>query len=449
MGTKTETQNVEGQKLVDDTGDTDATNVDNDKLAALKARMADKKGDDVPPRIVEEKTRSIRMGVVGSGQAGSRLGEVFYKLGYPTVVMNTAAQDLEGIDIPDANKILLDHGLGGAAKDLDIGAGAAEAYRDRINQIVHERFADEQMLIFCTSLGGGSGAGSAETVVDILAGMGMPIAVITVLPQASDDALVKSNAVKTLAKFTKMAQGNKIDNLIVVDNAKIEALYSDVGPFNFFPVSNKAIVEPIDVFNTLSSQPSDLKPLDSTEFGKLFTDGQGLTCYGMMRVENYEDETAIAEAILENLDGNLLASGFDVKQARYVGFMLVAPDRVWNKIPSASLNYATAMINDVCDSPLGVFRGIYKEESEDDCVKVYSMFSGLGLPAGRVDQLKAEAAEKMSVAEKKDKSRNFNLKVDDGDENVSAVEAIRKKIQDKKSSFGKLHGRAVVGRRKK
>ena len=49
--------------------------VDLDKLAALKARAAQKRAEeeqevDVPPRIVEEQQRSLRFGIVGSGQAG-------------------------------------------------------------------------------------------------------------------------------------------------------------------------------------------------------------------------------------------------------------------------------------------------------------------------------------------------------------------------------------------
>ena len=219
---------------------------------------------------------------------------------------------------------------------------------------------------------------------------------------------------------------------------------------NFFKVANQAIVEPIDVFNTLSSMPSSIKGLDPTEFAKVMTDGQGLTIYGSMTVSNYEEETAIAEAVIDNLSGSLLASGFDLKKARYVGAMFVANEKTWAKIPNSSVNYAMSMINDVCGSPLGLFKGIYSVDSDDDVIKVYSIFSGLGLPDDRVEQLKNDAKEKMAQSNVKDEQRNLALKLDTGtEETVSAAEAIKKRITAKKSSFGKIHSNAVIDRRKK
>jgi tubulin-like protein CetZ len=378
----------------------------------------------------------------------SRLAEQFHALGYPSVVMNTAPQDLEDIKIPEQNKLLLDFGLGGAAKDLTIGHDAADAYRAAINDLVHKHLGDAEVFIFCTSLGGGSGAGSVEVVTDILSQIGLPVVVLTVLPKASEDALLKHNAWQTLHKLTKLFNEGKVHNIIAVDNARIEALYSDVGPFNFFRVSNKAIVEPIDVFNRLSRKKDEgVKALDSSEFGKLFIDGQGFTVYGEMKVEDYEDEMAIATAIVESLKGNLLASGFDIHQARYAGFMLVAPEAVWNKIPSTSLDMANSMIQDATDHAV-VYPGIYREDTGEDCIKVYSMFSGLGLPEERVNQLKAEAQSKREVAEKKDEDRKLHMKVDVGEETSNKVEDIKKKIKNKASAFSKLHGSAVKDRRK-
>lgn len=470
MGTESKIETVKQEEIVNDIKENSSENsavvakpqVDEEKLAALKARAAQKRAEEaqkaeetkedsnMPPRIVESRKRSLRFGVIGSGQGGSRLAEQFNELGYPAIAMNTAPQDLEDIKVPEQNKLLLDFGLGGAAKDLSIGHDAADAYRGAISNLIHKELVDSEVFIFCTSLGGGSGAGSVEVVVDILAEFGKPVVVLTVLPKASEDALLKHNAWQTLHKLTKMFNEGKIHNIITVDNAKIESLYSDVGPFNFFRVSNKAIVKPLDIFNTLSRHKDEgLKVLDSTEFGKLFIDGQGFTVYGEMTVEDYEDEMAIATAVVESLKGNLLASGFDIRQARYAGFMIVAPESVWDKIPASSLDFANSMIQDVCDSPLGVFPGFYRDDIGEDCVKIYSMFSGLGLPDERIDQLKAEAQAKMANATRKDEERKMHMKVDVGEETVNKVEDIKKKIKQNASAFNKLHGGAVQDRRKK
>jgi cell division GTPase FtsZ len=420
--------------------------IDPAKLAALKAKQQE--NNKMAAKIVSKKERSIALGVVGSGQAGSRLAEAFYAIGYDTVVCNTAIVDLKFINVPDSNKLLLEYSLGGAAKELEIGRAAAEANRGQITQLINEKLSNSQVNLLCLSLGGGSGAGSCETLVDILSSLGKPLVVITVLPMDHEDAQTKTNALETLSRLAKLAQTKKVNNLIVVDNAKIEVLYNDISQTQFYDVANKAIVAPIDIFNTLSSMPSAVKGLDAMEWAKLLTDGEGLTVYGELTVNNFAEDTAIAEAVVNNLNGNLLAGGFDLKQSRYVGVIITANKEVWASIPSSSITYAMAMINDQCGTPKGVFKGIYTVESPDPVVKVYSMFSGLGLPVSRVDQLKKEAKEHTQAVKGKDEARNLNLQLDTGTtESVSAAQKVKDKMAAKASAFGKLVG-GVVDRRK-
>lgn len=423
--------------------------LDLSKLEALKAKSQAKQQESkMAAKIVSTKDRSLALGILGSGQAGSRIAEAFYKLGYPACVVNTALQDLKYIDVPDSNKLLLEYGLGGAAKEMEIGKAAAEAHRGEILQLVNDKLVSAQVHLLCLSLGGGSGAGSCETLVDLLSETGKPLVVITVLPMDTEDAQTKSNALETLAKLAKLTQSKKVSNLIVVDNAKIEAIYHNVSQVEFYNIANKAIVDTIDVFNTLSSMPSSSKSLDPMEWAKLFVDGEGLTVYGEFSVDNYEEDTAIAEAIINNLNGNLLASGFDLKQSRYAGFMIAANKNVWSKIPASSINYASSMINDLCGTPRGIFKGIYTTDEATDTVKVYSMFSGLGLPASRVDQLKAETKDLQSKVRNKEDSRKLTLELDTGvSETISAAQKVKEKIAQKSSTFGKFVG-GVVDRRK-
>ena len=452
---ETTTEEIKTEELVDDiSNETVASNaeekVDDNKLAALKAKSRAKQREQaMTAKIVMKKERSIEFGVVGSGHAGSRLSEAFYKLGYNAVAINSAMQDLKHIDIPDSNKLLLEGSLGGAAKELSIGHELAEGNRGEITQLINEKLASSQINILCLSLGGGSGAGSCQTVVDILTEIGKPIVVITVLPMDSEDAQTKHNSIQTLSKLAELVQSKKIANLIVVDNAKIESVYHDVSQLDFFNVANKAIVGPLDMFNTLSSMPSFSKPLDPMEFTKILIDGQGLTVFGEMSVDKYEDaeHTVLAEAVINNLNSNLLASGFDLKQTRYAGAIFAANKETWSKIHTLSIEYAMSVINDLCANP-GVFKGSYVVDMPENVVKVYSMFSGLSLPDARVEQLKKEASELAKAGKEKDKARNLSLKIDTGtEENVSAAQKIKEKIAAKSSTFGKFVNK-VQDRRK-
>jgi len=452
MSATSKTEETTPENVVDDVSKLEVKKedvVDPSVLAALKAKSQAKQQESkMAAKIVSRRERSLALGIVGSGQAGSRLAEAFYKLAYDAVVINTAMQDLKFIDIPDSNKLLLEYGLGGAAKEVEIGKAAAETHRGEILQLINDKLAGSQVNLLCLSLGGGSGAGSCETLVDLMSNLGKPLVVMTVLPMDTEDAQTKANALETLSKLAKLTQTKKVNNLIVVDNAKIEAIYSSVSQVDFYGVANKAIVETIDVFNTLSSMPSSVKGLDPMEWGKLFTDGEGLTVYGELTIDNFSEETAIAEAVVNNLNGNLLAGGFDLKQSRYVGVIIAANKEVWSKIPSSSITYAMAMVNDQCGTPRGVFKGIYTIDTPDPVVKVYSMFAGLGLPDSRVAQLRKDAQEHMQTVKGKDEGRNLSLNLDTGtNETISAAQKVKDKIAAKSSAFGKLVG-GVVDRRK-
>jgi cell division GTPase FtsZ len=445
MTVNTENVTVEETKIIDDITKEDPI------LTALKNKMSAKQesNKDMTIKIVDKKKISIELGIIGSGQAGSRLAETFYKKGYPAVVINTAPQDLEFIKIPENNKLLLKYGLGGASKDLSIGASAAEQYKDSINELVATKLSDTQVFIFCTSLGGGSGAGSIDTIIDVLSATSKPIVVLAILPMSAEDSKAKSNALESLSKLANAAQNKKIQNIILIDNAKVETIFADVSPNHFFEVSNEAIVNPIDIFNTLSSKPSNVKPLDPMEYLKVLIDGGSLSVYGQIDVTNYTEATSIAEGVINNLNSGLLAEGFNLKDSKYVGIIMVARKNVWDKTPQLAINYALSIIGENSGSPEGIFHGVYESEDvEDDIIRVYSFFSGLGLPELRVAQLKKDAAAFVESSKNKDVSRNLNLKLDNHTDSVtSAAEKIRAQISQKKSAFGTLLT-ATVDKRK-
>jgi cell division GTPase FtsZ len=431
------------EKIIDD--------LNLDTLQLLKDKMSKQQKQEepqMPIKIVQERKRSLKFGVLGTGQAGSRLAECFYKHGYSTIVMNTAPQDLEHINVPDDNKLLFKYGLGGAAKELEIGKEAAEMHRNHINLLVHDKLANVDVYIVCVSLGGGSGAGSVSTIIDVLSSIGHPIVVISVLPMENDDAQTKHNSLQTLSNLSKLVQEKKIQSMVVVDNAKIEAIYSDVSQLRFFDVANQAIVDPINTFNELSSQPSPYKALDSTEWAKLLIDGEGLMVFGSLTVSNYQDETAIAEAVITNLDSNLLAGGFDLKQSKYVGFIVAANEEVLEKLAAKNINYAAAIVQEQAGTPKSMFRGVYITDDPEDHVRVYSCFAGLSLPMSRVESLKKEALELTAQAKSKDEVRNLNLSLDTGtDKVISAAQKVREQVAAKNSAFGKLMGN-VINKRK-
>ena len=402
--------------------------------------------------LVEQQDRSVNIGIIGVGQCGSKIAEEFYARGYDAVAINTATQDLKHIKIPERQKLFLDYSLGGAAKDLETGEAAAQQYENEIFQHVKENTENCDILMLVISGGGGSGSGSAGVMINLLHQMGKPLSVLFVMPLSSEDTLAKHNTIQTLAKLATMAKNDVINSLIVVDNAKIESMFPGKSMAEFWKAANESIVEPLHLFNKLSVSASEYTSLDPMDFSRIFVGTGDCALYGMIEVENYMEDEAIAEAMVTNLQLGLLSDNFNLKQTRSAGIIVTGSKEVLSKVPATNLEYGFAMVSKICSDGTRVFRGVYEVPTKDNVLKVYSFFSGLGLPEDRVNELKIEAERHMKILEEKESNRSMSMNIDIGKtKTTSAADALHKKIKSKHSAMGKLtqNAKNVIDRRRR
>lgn len=427
--------------------------MDPDVLAKLKAKSSGgAKKEEPVPEVVSKKEVSINLGVIGVGQAGSRIAEVFHKMGYDVGVINTSSQDLKFIDVLPHQKLLLEGSLGGTGKDLDLGRDIFEAHVSAVTEFAEKTLAGNDMAFLAVSGGGGTGSSSVDVMVRSLFETGMPLGVIYVLPKATEDAQSKKNSIETLARLARMAADNMIDSLVVVDNARIEAIYGGLSQAKFWETANEAIVEPINLFNTLTAQPSKHTSLDPSDFGKIISAGD-CSVYGVVEVQDFMEETALAEAVIESLSGNMLAEGFDLTQTRVGGVIIMGSEEAISKLPAINIDYCFHMISDKTNGA-SIYQGIYTDESlSADTVKIYSWFAGLGLPQDRIENLQKESKEQAAVQAEKEKQRASSMTLDlEEDKTTSVADKIHKKISKKKSGFNKLQGgvrKSIIDKRRR
>jgi cell division GTPase FtsZ len=300
------------------------------------------------------------------------------------------------------------------------------------------------MLFLAISGGGGTGSSSVDTMVPLLFSLGLPLGVIYILPKATEDAQSKKNSIETLSRLAKMTSSNAISSLVVVDNARIEQIYGGLSQSQFWSTANSAIVDPINLFNTLTSRPSQFTSLDPSDFGKIISCGD-CSVYGMVEVEDYTEETALAEAVMKSLSSNMLAEGFDLTQTRTGGVIILGSQEALNKLPAINIDYCFSMISDATNGA-NIFQGIYAmDDMDSDSVKIYSWFAGLGLPQDRIENLKKESKAQASVLAEKEKARASAMSLDLGEDKVSSVkDQIERKIKNKNSGFNKLQGSSSV-----
>lgn len=421
-----------------------------DKMNALREKLKSKKESTDNKPEVEEMNVSIRLGVIGVGQAGSRIAQEFGKLGYHSYAINTSKQDLEYIDIPSHKKLLLEGSLGGTGKDLDLGRDIFAANADILSSFVEDVVAGNDMLYLALSGGGGTGSSSVDTMVDIMYSTGAPVGVIYILPKDTDDAQAKKNSLETLSRLARMSSENIISNLIVVDNAKIEQIYAELSQAEFWEAANNAIVEPLHIFNHLTATASRHTSLDPSDFAKIISCGD-CSIYGVIEVEDYMEETALAEAVIDSLNQSMLAEGFDISQARVGGVIITGTKKIMDKIPAANINYCYHMVSEQTEGA-SLFQGVYDVHTKSDSVKIFTWLAGLGLPRKRIETLQEESKKLQEISSSKLNNRTSQMTLDLGGDNTSsASKEIRRKIQKKNSGFGRLQGgrSSIVDRRRR
>jgi len=394
---------------------------------------------------------SLKFGVVGSGQAGGRMSEVFHRFGYPAVAINTAKQDLDTLTIPESRRLCLDYTLSGSGKDIEIGAAALDANRDKVAQFIRPVIDDADVLVLTLSLGGGSGSGSAVALVEILAEEGKPLLVLAALPGSFDDSQSKFNATQTLGRLADFSSKGVISSLIVVDNAKIENTFPNLSPGKFWEVANRSAIEPLHLFNLVTATASDIEVMDAMDLSRALLEAGNCALFGSMTVsrDEYElDESALLSAMIRKLPESLPADDFDLKESQAIGILVTAKKEVLDTIPYANIAYLFKYISEEYDSSRA-FKGIYAIEPEDgsDDIKISFIFSGMGLPSRRIEDLKKDADKHLAKLDEKKKKTAAGMNMGANKGPVSKADAMIAKAKQQQSAIGKLLGNKIDRKR--
>ncbi|MFP4054751.1 MAG: hypothetical protein ACLFV7_12890 [Phycisphaerae bacterium] len=352
-----------------------------------------------PAQGVEDTSRgSTKFGWIGTGQCGGRLAKAFYDLGYgKTLAVNTAYHDLEDLDLPVSQKVLMDIGRKGAGKDMARGQQAAVQYRQDIIHAIEQTFSEDvDHIMLAMGAGGGTGSGSAIPLIDTVRtcakhiGLRNPdrrIGVLCTLPTDGEAASPKvgRNAYEVVTELCRLAADGEISPLIIVDNEKIARMYPGLTVRDFWPTINTTVAGLFDIFNRLSALSSPYTSFDSVDYQSIMEAG-GCQIMGLTKVDYFQRKYDISEAMKSNLHKTLLASGFNLDTARVAGAVVVGGKEIMANSPGLqdSINHAFDVLTDITGQAT-VHRGIY--EDTKDSLRVYTMIGGLDSPHERLEEL--------------------------------------------------------------
>jgi len=346
---------------------------------------------------------STRFAWFGAGQCGGRLVKSFYDLGYRKVLaVNTTHHDLDLLEIPAAQKFLMDIGERGAGKDMERGRRAVEQHSQEIMHTARKTFGTQlDRIMVCFGAGGGTGSGSVKGLIEIAKRYARSIGIkdpnkkvgcIMTLPTTGESSspMVAENAWQVAADLSKMAQKGEISPLIIVDNDKVNKMYPGMTVRNFWPSINNTVAALFDIFNRLSAMSSRYTSFDPVDYHSIIESG-GCAIMGLTKVTQFGDRFALSQAVKKNLEKTLLAGGFNLSTAKLAGCIAVGGKKLMTNVKGLqdNIDYAFDVLSEVTGNAT-IHRGIY--EDGKDSLRVYTIIGGMEVCTERLAELKSRSA---------------------------------------------------------
>ena len=334
---------------------------------------------------------------IGSGQGGGRIAKAFYDRGYKKcLAVNTSRHDLDALELPVEQKLLLDVGEQGAGKDMEKGYEAANQYKQNIFDLMRKTYGNNvDHLFVCVGAGGGSGSGSALVLIDIAKkymkyiGHDNPekrVGVVMSLPTRGEanSPQVSGNAHKVLETVGKHAEEGLISPLLIIDNSKIEKMYKGLTVKQFWPTVNNTGSGLFHVFNILTNNASPYTSFDPTDYSTVLQGG-GILVMGVAKLNEFDDEQKVSNAIKSNIEKTLLTD-VELSDANAAACVAIGGKNIMENTSGLmdSLSYGFDTLSSLCPNAV-LHRGIY--EDNKDSLRLYTIVSGLKIPEKRLKQL--------------------------------------------------------------
>jgi len=344
-----------------------------------------------PEKTIEDEfSAAYKFAIVGVGQGGSKLAETFWKLGYRRVaVINTAAQDLKSINVPEENKMLIGT-TGGAGKNREKARAIFESNREDILDFLKNSFKGgfERVLV-CVGAGGGTGAGGGPIVIevahDLCESFGIEssdyqakVGAIIALPTKAEGSKVKQNAQETAEALIKSCSDSTLSPLVILDNEKIKQIYPRLSVNQFWNTANNSICSLFHLFNKVSAQDSQYASFDKADLDTVLS--SGIISFGAVpvRLEGEEvKETDISYAVRDNLKKNILAN-IDVASGNVSACVVIGDKNVLDNTPQEFLEHGFEQLTRTLGEGSTVHRGIYHTSKKG--LAVYTIIGGIEAP---------------------------------------------------------------------
>ncbi|MFW6016074.1 MAG: hypothetical protein ACOCRK_06520 [bacterium] len=340
--------------------------------------------------------KGLNFGVIGIGQGGVNIADVFAKT-FPAIAINTAPQDLQGLsniktDLRIHTEITAG---GGAGKDIRLGEKAIRKHEEKVTNATRLNFAETDYIWLTVGLGGGSGTLGVVQLSRILSILNKKHGIICTIPARDEGTNEVVNAMTGIYMIEQARkQFNQLRSIIMIDNEKLKNYVLDnynVSYENFWNKANEYIYNSFfDLYEY--SQKSSITSFDTTDYIKLF-DKRGYMLFGKGKIEEIENksETALVSEVKNLWKDGIFTNGLDVKKAKGIAIVVNRPSS-YDK-DGKVINRLFSEIKK--DFGAGSFcRGVYSngnkitEFVKSKPVEVFTLLAGMPIPIEQINRIK-------------------------------------------------------------
>jgi cell division GTPase FtsZ len=348
------------------------------------------------PEVVDDlKQTAISFGFIGVGQAGGKIANEFFNLGYRKVVaINTAQNDFAGLQIPKIRQLMLGDGAG-AGKNPAVGAKAVQSSREDILSLFRKAFGNKvDKLIVIAAGGGGTGNGGCLEMIaiaqdymkEIQKNPDRNVGALVALPKDSEKGSAQINSATLMEALFQKAEYT-LAPLMLVDNEQIAKQWPNASISKVFEMANKNVCGLFDIFNTLACRPSPYSSFDKADLCSVLD--KGAVVFGTTTLANVASGSEISDAIRQNLSKGILVEGIDLSTSLSGAGVLVGSKDILDNLPSSYVDEAFKTLARVMGSEkktITVHQGVF--ETSKPKLLLYTICGGVSLPEARLAKLK-------------------------------------------------------------
>jgi len=313
----------------------------------------------------------VRALIVGIGQCGTKIADLFALVDFEALAINTSKSDLGYLrHIPRERRILIGESLtGGKGVNANPVLGREAMKRDLplvMRKIkLMSGYEDVDIFFLTFGFGGGTGAGGTPVLAEVLKEEYPDSLVVAIgaLPLREEGIRPTINAAITIDKLSKFA-----DSIIAIDNNKLRE--AGVGITRAYEKINYTIVERIASLLALIDIPGE-QTLDASDLKFVLKAFGSFATVGYAKAEA-DKIKSLSRLILKSFENEGLYLDANIESALYGLVAIHGPPEVLkaNEIFEA-LDYLTQKIKGK-----QIFRGFYPDLRERE-VEVVTLLSGI------------------------------------------------------------------------